>query len=267
MRNALAVAKKELSIYFTTPWAYVVVMFMIGVSSFFFLAMLDTFKQVQQMARAFSWARMPPDYAIYKNLTDGVIVPLWGYVLIITLFVTPFLSMRLFAEEKRNRTFELLMTVPVRPIEIVLGKYLGALGVVTSTLGVTIFFPLIIALFGRSESGSALEWSTVLLGYGGLLLWGATCMAVGMFISSLTESQMLAACLTFLVLLPWLLLKGLAQSAEEPLRSVLNYLSFDAQLQNMLKGVLDLKALVFLASVILLSILLTHRAVEAQRWA
>lgn len=267
MRNALAVAKKELSIYFTTPWAYVVSMAMILVSSFFFLAMLDTFKQVQQMARAFSWARMPPDYAIYKNLTDGVIVPLWGYVLIITLFVTPFLSMRLFAEEKRNRTFELLMTAPVRPIEIVAGKYLGGLGVVTTTLGMTLFFPAIISLFGRSESGSALEWSTVLLGYGGLLLWGATCMAVGMFISSLTESQMLAACLTFLVLLPWLLLKGLAQSAEEPLRSVLNYLSFDAQLQNMLKGVLDLKALVFFASVILLSILLTHRAVEAQRWA
>ncbi len=267
MRNVLTIAKKELSIYFTTPVAYVVFMFMIGVSSFFFLAMLETFKQVQQMARAFTWARMPPDYAAYKNLTDGVVVQLWGVVLIITLFVAPFLSMRLFAEEKRNSTFELLMTAPVRPIEIVLGKYLGALGAITTTLGLTIFFPIIISVFGRSESGSALEWSTVLLGYGGLLLWGATCMAVGMFISSLTESQMLAACLTFLVLLPWMLLKGLAQSAEEPLRSIASYLSFDAQLQNMLKGVLDLKALVFFASVILLSIVLTHRAVEAQRWA
>src|SRR5260370_30321171 len=85
MRNAFAVARKELSIYFTTPWAYVVSMFMIGVSAFFFLTMLDQFKQVQQMARAFSWARMPPEYAMYKNLTDGVIVPLWGIVEIITL--------------------------------------------------------------------------------------------------------------------------------------------------------------------------------------
>jgi ABC-2 type transport system permease protein len=175
--------------------------------------------------------------------------------------------MRLFAEEKRHQTFELLMTAPVRPLEIVLGKYLGGLGVISATLGLTIVFPAVLAIFGRSESGSALEWSTVLLGYLGLLLWGATCIAIGMFISALTESQALAACLTFVVLLPWMLLKGLAQSAEEPVRSVINYLSFDAQLQDMTKGVLDLKAIVFFASVIFFSVLLTQRAVEAHRWA
>jgi len=107
----------------------------------------------------------------------------------------------------------------------------------------------------------------VLLGYGAVLLWGATCMAVGMFISSLTESQMVAALLTFVVLLPWMLLRGLAQGVEEPLRSFVNYMAFDSQLQNMIVGVLDLKALVFFFSVILFSLLLTHRTVEAQRWA
>jgi ABC-2 type transport system permease protein len=267
MRNALAIARKELSIYFTTPWAYLVFTGMLVVSSFFFVASLESFKQVQQMARAMSWARLPQDWAMYKNLTDGVVVPLWRVVMIVTLFVAPFLSMRLFAEEKRHQTFELLMTAPVRPMEIVLGKYLGGLGVISATLGLTIIFPAVLAIFGRSESGSALEWSTVLLGYLGLLLWGATCIAIGMFISALTESQALAACLTFVVLLPWMLLTGLAQSAEEPLRSVINYLSFDAQLQDMTKGVLDLKAIVFFASVILFSVLLTQRAVEAHRWA
>src|SRR5215813_14674258 len=267
MRNALAVAKKELSIYFSTPWAYVVSMAMILVSSFFFLAMLDYFKQAQQIARAFTWARLPPEYSMYKNLTDGVIVPLWGYVLIITLFVTPFLSMRLFAEEKRNRTFELLMTAPVRPWEIVLGKYLGGVGVVWATLGLTIVFPVTLSLFGASESGTALEWSTVALGFAGVLLWGATCMAVGTFVSALTESQMLAAFLTFAILLPWMLLRGLAQSAEEPWRSIANHLSFSSQLSTLSRGVLDLKALVFFVSVILFSLLLTHRTVEAQRWA
>jgi ABC-2 type transport system permease protein len=209
---------------------------------------------------------MPPESMVYKNLTDGVAVQMWGVVLIITLFVAPFLSMRLFAEEKRHKTFELLMTVPVRPIEIVLGKYFGGLAVISATLGLTIVYPIILAVFGASESGSALEWSTVALGYGGLLLWGATCIAIGMFISSLTESQMLAAFLTFAVLLPWMLLKGLAQSAEEPYRSIAAHLSFDAQLENLLKGVLDLKAVVFFVSIIFLSILFTHRAVEAQRW-
>lgn len=267
MRTALAIARKELSIYFTTPWAYVVFTAMVGIAAFFFIAMLQDFQQAQEMARAATWARLPPEYAIFKNLTDGVVVQLWGVILVITLFVAPFLSMRLFAEEKRNKTMELLMTCPVRPVEIVLGKYLGGLGIISATLGLTIVFPITLAIFGYSESGSALEWSTVLLGYFALLLWGATCMALGMFISALTDSQGVAAILTFVVLLPWMLLSGLARKVEEPLRSVLGHLSFDTQLQGLMKGILDVKAVVFFLSVIFFSLLLTHRTVEAQRWA
>jgi ABC-2 type transport system permease protein len=92
-------------------------------------------------------------------------------------------------------------------------------------------------------------------------------MAIGMFISTLTESQMVAALVTFAVLLPWMMLRGLAQATEEPVRSFINYMSFDAQLQGLLRGVLDVKTLVFFASVIFFSLLLSHRSVEAQRWA
>ncbi len=268
MRNVLAIARKELSIYFTTPWAYGVFTAMIALSSFFFLGFIQTFTQIQEMVRMYGgWQRMPPDYGQFKNLTDGVVVQLWGVVAVITLFVAPFLSMRLFAEEKRQKTIELLMTCPVRPVELVLGKYLGGLVVIASTLGLTIVFPLTLHIFGSGQSGSALEWSTVLLGYGGMLLWGATCMAIGMFLSSLTQSQMLAAMLTFAVALLWMLVKGVAQGAEEPLRSIVSYVSFDSQLQGMLRGILELKSLVFFCSVILFSLLLTHRTVEAQRWA
>lgn len=267
MRTALAIARKELSIYFTTPWAYAVFTAMMGLSAFFFMGLLQAFQEVQEEAKALGWNQLPPESAAYRNLTDGVVVQLWGVILIITLIVVPFLSMRLFAEEKRNKTFELLMTTPVSPLELVLGKYLGGLGIIGTSLALTIVFPLLLSAFGSSASGTALEWPTVLLGYGGVLLWGATCMAVGLFISSLTESQMIAALLTFAVLLPWMLLRGLAQGAEEPMRSFINYLAFDAQLSNLLKGVLDLKALVFFFSVILFSLLLTHRTVEAQRWA
>ncbi|OJT18164.1 ABC transporter permease [Archangium sp. Cb G35] len=264
MRTALAIARKELSIYFTTPWAYAVFTAMLAVSSFFFVNSLFDFQRAQEMARTYGWERIPQEF---RNLTDGVMVPFWSTVVMITLFVVPFLSMRLFAEEKRNKTFELLMTAPVRPVEIVLGKYLGGLGIITTTLGLTIFFPVLLTVFGKADAGSALEWSTVLLGYGGLLLWGATCMAVGMFISSLTESQMVAALVTFAVLLPWMLLQGLAQATEEPVRSFISYLSFGAQLQGLMRGVLDLKAIVFFCSVIFFSLLLSHRTVEAQRWA
>ena len=187
---------------------------------------------------------------------------------VITLFVAPFLSMRLFAEEKRNRTFELLMTAPVRPWEIVLGKYLGGVGVIWATLGLTIIFPLTLSLFGSSESGTALEWSTVWLGFAGLLLWGATCLAVGMFVSSLTESQMLAAFLTFAILLPWMLLSGVWPRARRSPGGASPTTSPSAsQLSTLSRGVLELKALVFFVSVILFSLLLTHRTVEAQRWA
>ncbi|WPB73753.1 ABC transporter permease [Archangium violaceum] len=263
MRTALAIARKELSIYFTTPWAYAVFTAMLAVSSFFFVNSLFDFQRAQEMARTYGWDRIPQEF---RNLTDGVMVPFWSTVVMITLFVVPFLSMRLFAEEKRNKTFELLMTAPVRPVEIVLGKYLGGLGIITTTLGLTIFFPVLLTVFGKADSGSALEWSTVLMGYGGLLLWGATCMAVGMFISSLTESQMVAALVTFAVLLPWMLLQGLAQATEEPVRSFISYMSFGAQLQGLMRGVLDLKAIIFFCSVIFFSLLLSHRTVEAQRW-
>lgn len=269
MRNALAIARKELSIYFTTPWAWVVFTAMSFLSSAFFLSLFSDFNRAQRRAAERGWNAVHPAEHIYKNLTDGVVVQLWGVVLIVILFVAPFLSMRLFAEEKRQKTMELLMTTPVRTIEIVIGKYLGGLGAISTTIGLTIVYPIIISVVasGSSESGSALEWGTVALGYGGLLLWGGTCIAIGMLISSLTESQMLAAILTFAVLLPWMLISYWAANSDEPLRSILNYLSFSEQLANMMRGVLDLKALVFFASIVAMSILLTHRSVESQRWS
>ncbi|XXF80448.1 ABC transporter permease [Myxococcaceae bacterium GXIMD 01537] len=263
MRTALAIARKELSIYFTTPWAYVVFTAMVALSAFFFIGNLYDFQAAQADAVRDGWASVDPQY---RNLTDGVVLPLWGALIGVTLFVAPFLSMRLFAEEKRNKTFELLMTTPVRPIEIVLGKYLGGVGVITATLGLTLLFPVLLAFFGVSRSGSPLEWSTVLLGHAALLLWGATCIAVGMFLSALTESQMLAALLSFVVMLPWMWLGTLARSAEEPLRSILTNLSFGPHLQPLLTGMLEVKSILFFLSVISFSLLLTHRAVEAQRW-
>lgn len=268
MRNTWAIAKKELTVYLTTPLAWVVFTAMGFITSLFFMALLLSFKQVHEAVRGMhgGWEQLPPDYQAFRNLTDGVVVNLWNVVLVVTLFVAPFLSMRLFAEERRQKTFELLMTTPTRPIEIVLGKYLGGLGIVLCALGVTIVFPVILAFIGHGESGSSLEWSTVMLGYGGLLLWGAANLAIGMFVSSLTESQMVSALVSFAIAMGWMLVKSVAPNADEPLRSILNYLSFDSQLQNLLKGVLDLRPLVFFSSIIVLFLLLTHRSVEAQRW-
>jgi ABC-2 type transport system permease protein len=271
MRNIIAIAKKELTVSLTTPWAWIVFTAVSFISSAFFLLLLQAFQAAHAQVRQYqlTWDQAPPDLQTFRNLTDGVIGNLWDTLLIITLFVTPFLSARLFAEEKKQKTFELLMTTPVRSAEIVLGKYLGGLGIVLCTLSVTLIYPLVLTAFGASDSasGSAVEWSTVLLGYLALLLWGATCMAMGMFISALTESQIVAGVVTLILALGWMLLGAFGRGAEEPFKGVLEYLAFGPQLSGLMRGVLDVKPLVFFGSVITAFILLTHRAVEARRWS
>jgi ABC-2 type transport system permease protein len=266
MRNVFAIARKELSLYFATPWAWLVLTAMAFFGSVSFVSVMDVFRQVQEYARAVTWARTGPELSQYKNLTDGVIVQLWGIQIIVTVFAGPILSMGLFSEEYRRKTFELLMTTPVRGIEIVLGKYLGGLGMVVTTLSVTLVYPVILTLFGASESGQALEWSTVLLGYGGVLLLGGTSVALCMFISSLTESQLVSVFTGIALLLVWLLVGSATRGLEEPLRSAVSYVTIDGQLQNLLKGVLDPKPIVFFGTAIAFFLMLTHRAVEAKRW-
>jgi ABC-2 type transport system permease protein len=268
MRHALAIAKKDLTVYLTTPLAWVIVTAVTVISSLFFLGLLDQFIAFQAAVHKApnGWSDLGPEAMGYRNLTDGVVINLWSTLLIVTLFVVPFLSMRLFAEERQQRTFQLLMTTPVRPMEIVLGKYLGALGVLGLTLGVTLVYPAMLSVIGQGESGSAVEWSTVMLGFGGTLLFGSTLMAIGMFASSLTESQLISALVTFAVALGWMLLGSVVRTPQEPLHSIVAYLSFDQQLQSLMKGVLDLRPIVFFGSIIALFLLLTHRSLEAQRW-
>jgi ABC-2 type transport system permease protein len=216
----------------------------------------------------YGWARLPPEYGQFKNLTDGIVVQLWDVIGSSRSFVAPFLSMRLFAEEKRNRTFELLMTAPVRPWEIVLGKYLGGVGVIWATLGLTIIFPITLSLFGSSESGTALEWSTVALGFGGLLLWGATCLGRG-DVRLRADREPDARGFPHLRHSPALdaAPRGWRRARRSPGGSIANHSPSARSSPPLSRGVLDLKALVFFLSVILFSLLLTHRTVEAQRWA
>lgn len=274
MRNVIAIAKKELTVYLTTPWAWVVFTAVSFVSSGFFIALMERFKEIHDKVRLTQggWEEVPPDFQSLRNLTGGVVMPLFSTMLVVVLFIVPFLSARIFAEERRQKTFELLMTSPVTSTEIVLGKYLGGLAIVVATVGVTIIYPLVLTAFGSSfsattsERTSTLEWPTVLLGFGALVLWGATVLAIGTFISSLTESVIVAGLITFAFCLLWMLIQALTPNAGEPARGVLEYLSFEAQLRNPLRGVLDLKPLVFFSSVIAAFLVLTHRSVESRRW-
>ena len=150
MRNVVAIAKKELNIYFTTPIAYAMFTVMTVIASYFFIAFVQEFLNASQLAM-----QMPQYMDSNRlNLTDAVVAPLIFNCGIILVFVIPFLAMRLVAEEKRQKTFELLMTAPIRPVEIVLGKYLGGMAVVGFTILLALLYPLVLDVFaGSSGSG------------------------------------------------------------------------------------------------------------------
>ncbi len=270
MHNALAIARKELSIYFTTPTAYAVFGGMTFIAGMMFLAALGYFQTLTLQFMSYQQGQMLE----HLNLTDMVIYPLFRNVGVIFLFMAPFLSMRLVAEEKSSRTFELLMTAPLRPWEIMLGKYLAALGLMLVAVGLLALFPVIVTVFGSSgtlidttgERGP-LEWSTVLSGLLGLFLAGGAMMAVGMFVSSLTESVVVAALVTFVILLVLWILGWQAGRMEGAGREILDYISMPSHLDAFAKGAPALKDVVYFLSFMILGTFLTERAIEAQRWA
>ncbi len=266
MRNVLAIAKKELNVYFTTPIAYVVFAAMSAIASYFFIAAIQQFLHISMVSMQM------PQYADPSrlNLTDMVVAPVVFNLGIFFAFVTPLVSMRLIAEEHRQKSFELLMTAPLRPFEIVLGKYLGGLVIMAVTVGLQILLPVILHFFAASAGtggSGGIEWQTVLAGYFGLFLWTAMALAIGLFISALTDSQIVAAIISILFLLLLWLATWMAAGTEGATKEIVSYFSASQHLVAFVRGIFDLKDLLYYVSWIVLGLFLTHRAVEAQRWA
>ena len=264
MRSTLAIARKELSVYFTTPIAYVVFTVVALFASLFFTASLEWYRNIV--------TRISPEElqqaAGHLNLTEIVVAQVFRSAAVLLWITAPFLSMRLIAEEKRARTFELLLTSPVRPSEIVAGKYLAALAVMTVSIALVATLPVILSFFAKGVSGgSALEWQTVGTGLLGLFLFGAMCLAVGMFISAVTESVIVAALVTFIVLFALWWLSTLAMGLEGPLKDLTLGLSASEHLGAFMQGRIELKDVVYYLSFVALGLWLTDRAVEGHRWA
>lgn len=258
MRNILAIFRKEIQITFTTPVAYVALTVFTIVSSFFFLRMLSEFQRRIMIA-----TQMRPQMLQYMNFTDHVLQPLFYNVAVILIFVVPFITMRLIAEERRARTFELLLTNPVTPFQIVLGKYLSTLVVILVITLLVLVYPLLVWIY--AEYGGP-EWSTVFTGLIGLFLIGAAFTAVGMFISSLTSSQIVAAAITFCALLLLWVVGWAATDNTGITRDVLSGMSAIEHIRGFAKGVIDSKDLVYYLSLAFLGVFFTHRALEALRW-
>jgi ABC-2 type transport system permease protein len=252
MRNILAIAGKEMRGYFASPIAYIVIGFFALLYGWFFYVPLAFFnRQSMQMGAEMGSA---------LNINQALIGPMLTNTTVVILFVMPMITMRTYAEEKRSGTIELLLTSPLTDVQIILGKFLGALGLYAAMLAVTLIHLAILFIYGNPE------WKPVLTGYLGLFLMGACFLSVGLLISSLTKNQIAAGMVTFAVFLMLWVINWIGSFVGPTAQAVLSHLSITEHFDDFARGVLDTKHLVYYVSFIALGLFLTAKSVDSERW-
>jgi ABC-2 type transport system permease protein len=252
--RALAVFRKEIRLYFGSPIAYAVLAIFSLVAGWFFYNVFGYYALMSMQAA------MNPMMGRDLSVTEGVLRPLFQNISVILLLMMPILTMRLFAEEKRSGTIELLLTYPVRDGEVLLGKYLAALTIFVGMLALTLVYPLLVAWTTPFESGP------LVTGYVGLLLEGAAFIAIGILISSLTENQVVAAVATFGTLLIFWVISWASDSAGPTLGRILSHLSITEHFDPFARGVIDTKDVIYYLDLTILSLFLTLRSLDSKRW-
>jgi ABC-2 type transport system permease protein len=246
--------RKELNSYFVSPIAYFLLTMFAVVSAFFFWIYLRGFVE-------YGMAMQMRGQAMPMNLNEQVIRPLLGTEGVIGLFLIPLITMRLFAEEKRSGTIELLATSPIRDWEVILGKWLAALTLYACML-------LLNALnFGFLFKYGNPDWKPLAIGYLGLLLQAGALLAIGTFISSLTKNQIIAGAVTFGICLVLWIISSVGEFETATWAQVLSYMSVLTHYEeSFAKGVLDVKDAVFYLTVTFLGLFFTARSMESLRW-
>lgn len=251
MRNVLAIAQKELRSYFASPIAYIVIGFFAIVYGWMFSSILYIF--VTETA-GFAGGGQP------ANVNQQLIRPLLQNFLVVNLFLFPMVTMRTYAEEKRSGTIELLMTSPVTDFQIVMGKFLGAMGLYLAMLAVTLFHFAVLFRFGRPE------WKPIVTSYVGLLLFGGCFISLGLFISSLSKNQIVAGSVTFLVFLLLWIINWIGSFAGPTIERLTSYLSIVGHFDDFSKGVIDTTHIIYYLSFITFGLFLTAKSVDSERW-
>lgn len=253
MRNIWIICRKELRSYFVSPIGYAVIaLFAFIFGLVFYIATRDF---VSYTFRAQMMGGGPT-----ANVNDQIIRPILGFAGTVSLFLIPMITMRLFAEEKRNGTIELLLTSPIEDLGIVLGKWLGALLLYICSLGTSMLCIALLFAWGKPD------WKPVAVAYLGLILQGACLLALGTLISLLTSNQIVAGGLTFFASLTLYMLSWFTAFEESRVSKVLNYVSIITHMENFSKGIVDLKDVVFYISFIFLALFLVLRQLESLRW-
>ena len=253
MRNVLALADKELRSYFASPIGYVIIGLFALLFGYFFNAYMAYFLQQSQQMSQFGGAQAP-------NVNNMMISPLLQNAAVIILFVMPMITMRTYSEEKRSGTIELLLTSPVTDVQIITGKFLGALLLYVAMLAVTLLYVGILFWYGNPE------WRPLVAGYLGLLLMGGSFLSVGLLISSLTKNQIVAGFLTFAVFLMLWIINWTADTSGPMTREILNYVSITEHFGDFARGILDTKHIIYYLSFITFGLFLTAKSVDSERW-
>ncbi len=239
MHNTLAIAKRELVAYFTSPVAYVVTAAFLVIMGLLFGYVLSA----------------PVQYRVAS------LAPVLGSIPVILLLVAPALTMRLLAEEQRSGTIELLLTAPVRDWEVVGGKFLASLALFLTMVALTLYYPLILVVFGNPDMG------VLAASYIGVILIGASFLSLGLLASSLSQNQVVAAMISFgLILSLWLIgfLSGVVTGLGA---DIVDYLSIVAHYGDFMKGIVDSKDVIYYLSIIGGALFLATRSLETRRWS
>ncbi len=237
MRNTTTIALKEFKSYLASPMAYVVTGIFLALTGFLFIISPATYFETS-----------------IRGLWE-----LWGIILL--LLISSVLTMRLLAEERKMGTLELLLTAPVRDSEVIIGKFLGSLGILTAMLALTFYYPILLMWFGDPD------WGPIATGYLGLFLVGCTALAVGLFASSLTSNQIVAAVVTGGILFALWFVGGLADLLPEALGEVVSYLSLSTYIPDFMRGVVDTRGIIYYLSTTVLFLFLAIRSLASSRWS
>jgi ABC-2 type transport system permease protein len=258
--NVAAIVQKEWRHYFGSPIAWVglfVWTMLFGI--FFYFALTFFLEQSMRMAQqGMEFGGGGPKLSI----NEYMIRPLFHNMAVVALFIAPMLTMRLFAEEKRQGTIELLATSPVSDVQVVVGKFLAAAGLYI----LMILAGLVNVALMWTYASSPPEWKPILTGALGIFLLGSCFLAMGTFVSTLTRNQIVAGILAFCLFLGMWTLGWADDPMAGPVAKAVGYLGVTTHLEDLVKGVVDIKDLVFYLSVIVFGLFLAHQSVESQRW-
>jgi ABC-2 type transport system permease protein len=254
MRNILIIAGRDLRAQFNSPVAYVVIggtMFLLGV--LFFLAphmavagvAVGGFWEIDRATMDEMFTCLPP---------------------LMSLFVIPAVTMRSLAAEKGSGTLELLITMPVRDSEVILGKYVASCALVLILIASTLLYPF--AMFKWPWHLGTLDWGPVWAGYLGCVLFSFAAVGIGMMLSSLTESDVIAFFMTSVTLVGLYVVGLLAASVNlGVLGDALQFVSFSTRYQSFTRGLIDTRALVYFLSVTIVCLLVSFRSLESRKWS